>query len=122
MTIRRKVLSIVAVALLALPACGGGDGDDDAAGDDSSGDGAAQSAASVEIKNTAFNPDKVSVKAGESVRWSWNDGGLSHSVTGESFDSKVKSSGDFSHTFEEAGTFGYACTVHSAMTGEVTVT
>jgi plastocyanin len=65
----------------------------------------------------------VTVAAGETVTWS-HEGGLPHTVTAEdgAFDSGDLSGGDtFSHTFEEAGSFPYVCSIHPDMTGTVEV-
>ncbi len=64
------------------------------------------------------------ITVGQTVRWNWASG--THNVTstsgGENFDSGDKSSGNFSHTFNQAGTFGYLCTIHgSIMSGTVVV-
>ena len=77
-----------------------------------------------------FLPDSVTIQAGDTVMWTWKDGG--HSVTSGypgqpsgMFDSGVRSAGfTFSFTFQNAGTFLYYCTPHGAccgMTGVVTV-
>jgi plastocyanin len=80
---------------------------------------------------TAFIPDKVTVKVGETVEWK-NTGKVIHSVTSktvpagaESFDSGFMMPGaEFSHTFKVAGTYEYLCLPHanSGMTGKVIVT
>ncbi|HEY3663838.1 MAG TPA: plastocyanin/azurin family copper-binding protein [Chthoniobacterales bacterium] len=77
-----------------------------------------------------FSPSTVSIRAGDTVTWTWRASG--HSVTSGTpgkpsglFDSGVNSSGfTFSHTFKDLGTFTYYCMPHGAccaMTGSVTV-
>ena len=45
------------------------------------------------------------------------------SMASDNFDSGVLRNGDaFSHAFNDTGTFGYHCHIHSSMTGTVTVT
>ncbi|MGE5277682.1 MAG: hypothetical protein ACM3SU_11855 [Acidobacteriota bacterium] len=69
----------------------------------------------------------TTVRAGDTVQWVWS--GSVHSATSGAcctgngaWDSGVKSSGTFSHTFSSAGSFPYFCTVHgSLMTGMVIV-
>jgi plastocyanin len=69
----------------------------------------------------------TTIRAGDTVTWHFVAG--PHSVTSGNcctpdggFDSSVRSSGDFSHTFSSAGSFPYFCTVHgSMMTGTVVV-
>ena len=53
----------------------------------------------VDIKNIAFNPPTVTIKAGQTVVWKFDDGSIAHNVTGEGFRSADRSSGTFSHTF-----------------------
>ena len=75
----------------------------------------------VEVKNIAFNPAKVTIKAGGTVAWKFDDGNIAHNVTGEGFRSADVSSGVFTHTFGKAGDYKYDCTIHSGMNGEVIV-
>lgn len=78
----------------------------------------------VEIKNTAFNPATITVKAGDKVTWTNNDG-FAHTVTldDNSVDSgNLKAGATFDHAFAAAGTFAYRCTIHASMHGTVTVT
>lgn len=109
--LKRRVVT-VAVLALSLGACGGGDDD---------GEGAADNGVTVE--NTSFQPSSVSVQAGDTVTWTFKDS-FDHTVTADdkSFDSGGKTDGaTFEHTFPTAGTFTYTCTIHSSMTGTVTV-
>jgi plastocyanin len=101
------------------PAESGGGGDDDGGGGGGGGGGA-----EVSMEGIAFNPAEVSVGVGDTVTWTNNDS-VAHDVTADSFSSGEPGgmmSGDtFEHTFEEAGTFDYVCTVHPGMEGTVTV-
>lgn len=89
-----------------------------------------------------FDPEKVTIKAGEAVRWVNDTGGPSHTVTtdpsavqdenhvqipdgAKPFSSGVIGQGKFfQHTFDLPGTYRYACAPHedSKMLGEVVVT
>lgn len=89
-----------------------------------------------------FDPERVTIKAGEAVRWVNDAGGPSHTVTTDSsmlqneneveipdgatpFSSGVIGPGkSFQHRFEVPGTYRYACAPHegSKMFGEVVVT
>lgn len=89
-----------------------------------------------------FDPEKVTIKAGQAVRWVNDAGGPSHTVTTDSsmvqneddveipdgakpFSSGVIHPGKFfQHTFDVPGTYRYACAPHegSKMLGEVVVT
>lgn len=112
---RRTSAALAALSLFALAGCGGGD--DAAATSESAGPPAA---ATVELQPVSFAPAKVTIEAGETVRWTWK-GGVQHDVAGDGFKSKVMSKGTFSHTFEEPGTYDYKCNVHPTMKGTVTV-
>ncbi len=100
-------LSVV-LALLALLAvgCGGSSG--------GSSSGAANKPVTVTIKNLAYQPPRLEIDAGQTVTWRFEDGSTPHTVTAGdgSFDSGTKTSGQFSHRFDKAGTYDYTCTVH----------
>jgi plastocyanin len=102
------------------PAGGGGD---DGGGDDDGGGGGG-AGTEVSMEGIAFQPAEVTVSAGDTVTWTNNDT-VGHDVTADSFssgDPGGMASGDtFEHTFEEAGTFDYVCTVHPGMEGTVVV-
>ena len=80
----------------------------------------------INIRNMAYDPDKITVKAGSIVRWVNRDT-VVHSVV-FSKESKIDPSGvlassqSFSVKFYDAGTFPYSCGVHPAMQGTVVVT
>jgi amicyanin len=79
----------------------------------------------VTIQNFAFSPTPLTVKVGTTVTWT-NKDNVDHTVTTTSgpvsFDSKNFASGQtFSHTFNQAGTYNYICTIHPNMTGQVIV-
>lgn len=86
--------------------------------------------ASVEVVNNAFEPDQVTIKAGEKVTWRFT-GTAPHSVTADdgSFDSHPGCRGSnligcssaasppFEHTFAAAGTVPYHCKIHGSPGG-----
>jgi amicyanin len=77
----------------------------------------------VHIKNFAFSPAVVTVKAGSTVVWT-NDDSIQHDVTfdGGGIASSVLNHNDtFSHTFPTAGTYHYICSIHPFMHGTVIV-
>jgi plastocyanin len=98
----------------------GGGGDDDGGGGGGGGGGGAE----VSEEGIAFQPAEVTVGVGDTVTWTNNDS-VGHDVTADSFssgDPGGMAPGDtFEHTFEEAGTFDYVCTVHPGMEGTVVV-
>ena len=77
---------------------------------------------SISVKNNSFDPSATTVAVGSTVTWSWAAGDVAHNVT---FDDGPKSadqsSGSYTRTFATAGKYPYHCTIHSGMTGTVTV-
>ena len=112
---RRACIACALIAALAAPlagvaGCGGGSGKP-AAG------------AEVAAADFRFDPARIEVKPGESVRWS-NQGQTAHNVKGPGFGTRaVLDPGQpFSHRFTRPGTFRYLCTLHPAqMRGTVVV-
>ncbi len=81
-------------------------------------------AASAQIANFAFAPAGLTVKVGGTVTWT-NADSATHTVTADngSFDSGHLAPGTtFKQTFAKAGTYAYHCSIHSSMTGTITVT
>lgn len=86
--------------------------------------GAAQ-AATIEVKidNFVFNPQQITVKAGDTVIWT-NSDDIPHTVTSKTgaFRSKALDTDDkFSFTFATQGIFAYFCALHPHMTGSIVV-
>lgn len=77
---------------------------------------------SVDIKNFAFDPARITISKGSTVTWT-NKDDVSHTVSGDNnFDSdQLSQNMTFSWTFEEIGTFAYHCKTHAIMKGKVTV-
>jgi plastocyanin len=98
-------------------------GDDGGGGDDDDGGGGG-GGTEVSMADIAFDPAEVTVSAGDTVTWTNNDS-VGHDVTADSFSSGdpggMAGGATFEHTFEEAGTFDYVCTVHPGMEGSVVV-
>lgn len=79
--------------------------------------------AKVTILDAAFDPAEVTVAAGQAVSWK-NGAQKAHTVTAEdgSFDSGPQDPGkEWSHLFQNAGTFAYKCSQHPVMKGTVKV-
>ncbi len=82
-------------------------------------------AATIEVKidNFTFNPQQVTVKAGDTVTWVNHDD-IPHTVTSKTlvFRSKAMDTDDkFSFTFATPGSFAYFCSLHPHMTGTIVV-
>ena len=81
--------------------------------------------ATVSIKDFAFSPASVTIKAGEAVGWT-NADAAPHTVTDNNggFDSgTINANAKYSHAFAIPGTYTYHCTFHSMMaTATVVVT
>ena len=115
-TIPRRLMLAALIGLIALTlaACGTGDASESTAASETEG-------LSVVIENLAFEPETLTVEAGDTVTWTWNDGAVTHDVSGDDFQSEVMSEGTFRHRFDESGTYDYVCTLHPNMTGTIEV-
>lgn len=78
-------------------------------------------APTVTLVGNAYEPDEVTIRAGDSVTWVWDDGAVQHDVVADAFSSDIQADGTYRHAFEEPGTYAYRCTLHPRMTGTVTV-
>ena len=77
------------------------------------------------INNFNFTPGDLTVRVGSTVEWQNRAEGTGHTTTSDDglWDSStMRPGGDFSRTFDAAGTFTYFCAIHPSMTGTVTVT
>src|SRR6266568_3237375 len=78
----------------------------------------------VTIMNFAFVPQAITIRAGDSVRWTNMDIGVSHTSTSNTggWDSgALAQNQSFTVPFNTAGTFAYHCNIHPSMTGTVVV-
>jgi YVTN family beta-propeller protein len=85
--------------------------------------GHAGGSAHVAIRNFAFEPAQITVKAGQSVTWK-NDDGAPHGVVfkdGTAGMDLMLPGKTFTQTFDKPGVHDYACSVHPYMTARVTV-
>ena len=84
---------------------------------------AAGGVARVAISNFAFEPATLTIKAGQRVVWS-NDDGAPHGVRfgdGTPGQDLMLPGQTFSRVFATAGVYDYVCSVHAYMTARVTV-
>jgi plastocyanin len=76
------------------------------------------------LTTTAYAPNPVTIKVGDSINWVNNDS-IAHTSTannGTTFNSGIINPGaSFRATFTTAGSFPYHCTIHPNMVGTVTV-
>ncbi|HEY3199490.1 MAG TPA: plastocyanin/azurin family copper-binding protein [Actinomycetes bacterium] len=89
----------------------------------SGGSAAASGGSTVEIANFMFTPMTLTVSAGTTVTWKFDDS-TPHTVAADdnSFMSPPMSKGQtYTHTFATAGTVKYHCSIHPFMTGVVVV-
>jgi len=77
----------------------------------------------VEIKDYAFSPSTITIKKGDSIKWT-NQDSVGHTATSDNslFDSgTLNKNKDYTFTFNQAGTFNYHCTPHPYMKGKIIV-
>jgi plastocyanin len=109
----RRVRWWAAASVLGTVACGGGSP-------------SGPPAATVTIRNSAYQPATVTIRKGETVAWVWQDGAIPHNVDGasdlSSFDSgSLVTAGTWRYRFTKTGTFTYHCDLHPGMQGIVMV-
>lgn len=112
-------LSVLLAVLVLAAACGPTPKKAGGKGRSAAGSGAA----TVHVKDFAFDPKTLTVTPGTKVTWTFEDS-AAHIVTAadKSFASKdLKSGGSYSFTFKKAGDYKYICTIHQYMTASVTV-
>jgi len=126
----RLLAGLVAVpaALGVITACGsgsssGGGATPSATPGTSTGSAAAGGGSSVDVKNFMFTPMTLTVPAGTTVTWKFDDS-TQHTVAANdnSFTSSAFANGQtFTHTFPSAATVAYHCSIHPFMTGTINV-
>ena len=74
-----------------------------------------------EIKGLAFNPDRITVRAGDSITWVNHDSDHHH-LQGDGFESRELANNDtFTVQFPSPGEIAYHCTIHTYMEGSIVV-
>lgn len=83
----------------------------------------------ITIKDFAFSPAALTVKAGTTVTWTNHDS-VSHSIKSDGFNSGMsdefnsdilKTGDSFNLIFTNVGTYAYICGIHPSMKGTVIV-
>ncbi len=116
----RPAVPALIVAALCVPLAACSSSSPSSSGSGTSNTGPAPSAVVV-LKFVSFAPAKVTIHAGQTVEWKFEDAPVSHNVTFSDFGTPTQTNGNFFHTFDTPGTYHYRCTVHATMTGEVDV-
>ncbi len=82
----------------------------------------------VHIVDIAYTPKKLTIRKGSTVKWSFDDQIVAHTVTSTGSrkfkSSPEKMTGTYKVTFKKAGTYKYFCMVHpnvAAMKGTIVV-
>lgn len=109
----KKLLALTLASLLPLGAC---------ASDDPAGDADANTV-DVLVQDFQFNPATVTIKVGQTVRWTWNGADTHNIVSGTEcgtrtnplFSGPPQQGGTYSFPFEVAGTYDYYCDPHCSM-------
>lgn len=123
---RFKILALSTVGMVSLlilggtPAAAGGGGCHAGITSANAADG---ETASVEMIDACFTPTTLRVEPGAQVAFVNRDVGLTHNVGGNywgHFEDMHRGDG-FMATFEQPGTYPYACSYHAGMTGAVIV-
>ena len=74
-----------------------------------------------EIKGLAFNPEQLTIRAGDTVTWVNRDSDR-HRIQGDGFESRELANGQtFIAEFPEPAEISYHCTIHTYMEGRVIV-
>lgn len=122
MLIRRSFVLLVALTLVFVSACSGDEGGETTTTAPADGNGGGVPSG-ITIDSFTFTPGELTVSVGDTVTWT-NEQGVGHTATadgGEWNSGTLPTGGEFSHTFDESGTFTYFCSIHPSMTGEITV-
>jgi plastocyanin len=69
----------------------------------------------------SFVPTSVTIHAGQTVEWQWDDSSVPQNVTFAGFQSATQTTGTYFHTFDTPGVYPYSSTVHFQINGEVVV-
>lgn len=111
-----RFLLPLAVVGLVMGACGdGGNGGED--GDQ----------VTVTAQDLAFDPQTVSLETGQQVEIALeNEDSTAHTLTAEDLDLNIEADGGQTGSAtitapDEDGTFGFVCTIHPSMTGEIVI-
>jgi len=75
----------------------------------------------VEIINGQFNPATLTIKPHDQVMWK-NKDGKTHNIKGEGWGNvPIENGENYTHSFEQPGTYPYSCALHPEMKGTIIV-
>jgi len=128
-TLLKVIVALVGTTLV-LTSCGGSGNSSSDADCIVKGAESGTAAATVKVISDpvtvgAYAPKAITINAGQSIEWGWEDQEAPHSVTADdgSFDSCLQNAGyKFVVTFVNPGNFTYHCTIHAQMIGTISVT
>lgn len=120
-----KWLRVLPPALLSLglllSACSSGENVPVNSASDTGSSSTAHPAAVVTLKYVSFEPGQVTIHAGQTVEWVWDDAPVAHNVVFADFSSPTQVNGVYFHTFDAPGVYPYQCSDHATMRGTVDV-
>ena len=74
-----------------------------------------------EIKGLAFNPEQITIRAGDSITWVNQDSDR-HRLSGDGIESReLPNKASFTAQFPEPSQLAYHCTIHTYMEGRIIV-
>lgn len=112
---KRVLVLAPLVALVPAPAYAGG-------GCYSGGPAAPAAATTIAIEHACFGPVAARAGVGAKVTWDNTQSGLAHNISGPGIEfTDLPVGAKHSITFETAGLYPYACTLHPGMSGVVVV-
>jgi plastocyanin len=115
---RLALVALAGLLALALGACG----TSGATTGDTAAEAGDPGGPTVTIQDLAYTPQTLTVPAGTTVTWVWDDGAITHDVKGDGFHSQIMAEGTFRHRFPQPGSYDYLCTLHPTMTATIEVT
>lgn len=128
MITRRPLAVLLLLPALALAGCGGGsDAPKSVGAVTAAGPADAQTATVVANAKLQFAPPTVKAKVGKLTLTMTIQGGVPHNLTfddttvGPPIPTIPSGSSTQTYTFGKAGTYGFVCTIHSGMDGQVVV-
>jgi plastocyanin len=119
----RAPFAVVVVALSGLAAAACGTGTNTPVNASSTRSSSAPSpAAVVLLRYHSFEPSRVTIHAGQTVEWRFEDQtGIPGNVTFQGFASPIQQSGTWSHAFADPGTYRYQNSLRAEARGVVVV-